>query len=91
MYAERIKLKGGAGDVEVPTGFSIAIPIYERQKNRVKINCFLNAEVVEGKVMFSYDMDQIEEIQETVVDTLIDEVVAETNLEAFYGSPALQS
>lgn len=89
LYAEKVKLKGGSKEVDIPTGFAIAIPIYERQAKRVKVNCAISAEVVEGKVLFSYEMDQIDEIIETVVDQLVDDVAKETDLAAFYGSPAI--
>ena len=90
MYAETIKLKGGKADVDVPTGFTIAIPVYDRQKTRVKINCFLRAEVIDGKVKFAMEMDLLEEIKEQVVDQLIKDVSEATQLGVFYGSAAHQ-
>lgn len=89
LYAEKVTLKGAKSNVDVPTGFTIAVPIYRRQANRVRINCHLVAEVVEGKVLFSYEMDQVDEIVETVCDNLIDDVAKETQLKAYYGNPAI--
>lgn len=89
-YAEKVTLKGGKNEVTVPTGFNIAIPIYERQRKRIRINCHLSAMVEDGKVMFCYEMDQFEEIRDVVIDELVTDVVAKTQVNAFYGTPAKQ-
>lgn len=88
LYAESITLKGGKGDVEIPTGFTIHIPVYERQKSRVKLNCFLNAAVDDGKVRFAFEIDLLDEAIDMVIDNLVADVTKATGLAPFYGRPA---
>ncbi len=87
-YAEKITLKGGKnGDLEMPTGFRIGLPIYKRAETRTPIDCFLRFSIDEGKIMLRYELDLIEDIIEAVIDQLVDDVTKKLDVATFYGHP----
>jgi uncharacterized protein YfdQ (DUF2303 family) len=76
-YSEQVKGTFGAGNVEVPERFVIAIPVYVGSE-RVKITARLRYRINAGKLSFWYDLlraeavrrDAFLDVQKSIADTL---------------------
>ncbi len=86
-YSEKILLKGGKDQMEIPASFRIAVPVYKRATSRTPLDCFLRFNIDEGKILLRYEIDLLGEVIEAVIDQLVEDTIKALDVPVYYGSP----
>lgn len=86
-YVENVGGASGAkGNLHIPAGFSISIPVLDRGAS-VVIACRFRYRISDKKLLLRYDIPQVHKILDVVMTGAVAELEDLTKLQAFLGQP----
>ena len=84
LFNQDQSLKAGQdGEIELPTSFDIAVEPFARYREGTKIKALLRPRIVDDQPRFTYELQQVEESIEIVLDAILGAIRTQTGLPVY--------